>query len=141
MKAYNKIIFLIIVGLSGVIEVNAQQEYEKSKLVYFNIENVAKRVPYHKHIAEPYKLNDSVVCDLRFKKISNKLIVTKYKSDQYYSEGYAEPISIMKFKVDKPRIDTTCSEDPVTLELYCTIHKSYTAKLLDKIDYSKFKLD
>ena len=128
-----------IVGAFCCQESNAQSLYQKSHTFYFNLDSIGTKVPYASGTANVYQKNDSLVYDLRFNKLLRKLTVTSYKKDDFYSDGYAPPLAVMKYKASKPRLDTISTQDSNKGKTVYSISKYYPTKLLNRIDYFKFE--
>lgn len=77
-------------------------------------------------------MNDSTVCEVRFNKLRRRLTAVQYKRKEFYSAGYARPLAVLKFKMNKPVMDTTLVENEFT-ELVYSIKKHYTGILIDSV--------
>ena len=112
-------------------KVFAQYPYQKNSTLYFDLPGISKSVPYTQWSHKPFRLNDSLVYDIRFKKFTRKVTAISYRAREYYSDQYATPIATLKYKLNKPRVDTALVDDLVTGTLIYSINKYYEGKLLE----------
>ncbi len=118
---------------------NAQSIYKKNKEIYFNLEEIGKDIPYVRGGGNQYSPNDSIIYDIKFNKVTKRLHATSYKKKAYYGNGYASPISYIKYKVARARVDTTLTNQSKDGKRIYSINKHFNAKILNRVDYFKYK--
>lgn len=133
------IVLVVFLFKNSRAQHSMETRYFKNDTMYFDIEGVAKNVPLVRWSQEPYLLNDSVVCDLTYKKLIGKLIVTAYPKEAYYGKGFAPPVSLMKFKISGVRLDTAKTIYMNNGRFDRRVTKYYSTKLKSRIDYFKYK--
>lgn len=131
MKVPIKTFLVVLLTLFCFYTTNGQRLYQKNRTLYFSLPGIHKNIPYTPWSQEPFQLNDSIVYDIKFKKITRKVRAVSYRLKDYAGDGYASPIEILKYKLGKPKLDTVLSADQYTGASIYKIIKYYTGVMMD----------
>ncbi len=124
------VIFFILNKEALAQQSERRPSYKKSAAMYFNLPGIGDKVSYTQWSQNIFQMNDSTIYNIKYNKWNRKVTAIAYRKKEYYADGYAKPLSISRYKMNKPENDTSIIDNSNTFKVIYSITKYYHGTLI-----------